>query len=111
MLNHDDRLARVNQSIQQAEQLLEVGQVQARRRLVEDVDAALVTHMRRKLEALTLAARERCEWLAESEVAQPHTGHALQNRVRGGNTAEETHRIIDRQVEDLGDIEPFDSTG
>src|SRR5690349_7989943 len=42
VLDDDDRLARLDQPVEQAEQLLDVGEVQAHRRLVEDVDAALV---------------------------------------------------------------------
>ena len=41
MLDDDDRLAGVDDPVEQTEQLLDIGQVQAGGRLVEDVDAAL----------------------------------------------------------------------
>ena len=84
MLDHDHRLPRVNQPIQQREQLFEVGQVQAARWLVEHVDAALFPDVRRELEPLPFATRQRRERLAKSQVAEPHVGHALEDRMRGG---------------------------
>ena len=56
VLDDDDRLAGVDEPVEQAEQLLDVGQVEAGGRLVEDVDAALVGHVRGQLEPLPLAA-------------------------------------------------------
>src|SRR6185295_13258557 len=44
VLDDDHRLAGVDEPVEQAEQLLDVGEVQAGGRLVEDVDAALVAH-------------------------------------------------------------------
>src|SRR5258708_1647081 len=40
VLNHDDRFARVDEPVEQAEQLLDVGEVKAGGWLVEEVDAA-----------------------------------------------------------------------
>src|SRR5215217_2521450 len=42
VLDDDDRLAGVDEPVEQAEQLLDVGEVEAGGRLVEDVDAALL---------------------------------------------------------------------
>ena len=42
VLDDDDRLAGVDEPVEQAEQLLDVGEVQAGGRLVEDVDVALL---------------------------------------------------------------------
>ena len=44
VLDDDDRLAGVDEPVEQAEQVLDVGEVQAGGRLVEDVDAALLGH-------------------------------------------------------------------
>jgi len=41
VLDDDDRLAGVDEPVEQAEQLLDVGEVQAGSRLIEDVDAPL----------------------------------------------------------------------
>ncbi len=56
----------VDEPVEQAEQLLDVGEVQAGGRLVEDVDTALLGHVRGQLEPLALAAGQRGERLAES---------------------------------------------
>ncbi len=83
VLDHDHRLAGVDQAVEQAEQVLDVGQVQAGRRLVEDVDAALLGHVGRQLQPLALAAGQRGERLAEAEVAEPDVDQPVQDGVRG----------------------------
>src|SRR5215217_7047457 len=50
VLDDDDRLAGVDDPVEQAEQLLDVGEVQARGRLVEDVDVAPLRHLGGELE-------------------------------------------------------------
>jgi len=45
VLDDDDRFAGVDESVEQAEQLLHVGEVEAAGRLVEDVDVALLGHL------------------------------------------------------------------
>ena len=83
VLDDDDRLAGVDEPVEQAEQLLDVGEVQAGGRLVEDVDVALLGHVGGQLEPLALAARQRGQRLAEAEVAEPDVGEPLEDRVRG----------------------------
>ena len=73
----------VDEPVEQAEQVLDVGEVQARGRLVEHVDAALLAHVGRELEPLPLAAGQRGQRLAEPEVAEPDVGEPGQDRVRG----------------------------
>ena len=46
----------VDELVEQAQQLLDVGQVEAGGRLVQDVDVALLAHLGRQLEPLALAA-------------------------------------------------------
>jgi len=67
----EDRLAGVDESVEQAEQLLDVGEVEARRRLVEGVDVALLGQLGGQLESLPLATGKARERLAEAEVAEP----------------------------------------
>jgi len=55
----DDRLAGVDEPVQQAEQMLDVGEVQAGGWLVEDLDAGLLGHVGGQLEPLPLAAGQR----------------------------------------------------
>ena len=54
VLDDDDRPPASTRPVEQSEQLLDVGQVQARGRLVEDEDPALLAQMRGELEALAL---------------------------------------------------------
>src|SRR3712207_6638406 len=75
--DNDDRLAGVNEPVEQAEKLLDVSEVEAGGRLVEDVDAALIGHVGGQLEPLPLAAGERGERLAEAEVAESDVGEPL----------------------------------
>ena len=73
----DDRLAGIDEPVEQAEQLLDVGEVEADGRLVEDVDAGRVGRFRQvggQLEPLPLAAGERREQLAEAKVTEPDVG-------------------------------------
>ena len=51
----DDRLAGVDEPVEQAEQLLDVGEVEAAGRLVEDVDVFILGHLGGQLEPLPLA--------------------------------------------------------
>jgi hypothetical protein len=83
VLDDDDRLAGVHEPVEQAEQLLYVGEVEAGGRLVEDVDAALLGNVGGQLEPLPLAAGQRGERLAEAEVAEPDVGEPVEDGVRG----------------------------
>src|SRR5580693_8418205 len=74
VLDDDDRLARVDEPVEQAEKLLDVGEMEASSRLVEDVGATLLPQVGGELEPLPLAARQRRERLTEAEVAQPDVG-------------------------------------
>jgi hypothetical protein len=56
VLDDDHRLAAVDEAVEQAQQLLDVGEVQARRRLIEDIDIAFLSHARGQFEPLALAA-------------------------------------------------------
>ena len=76
-------LAGVDEPVEQAEQLLDVGQVEAGGRLVEDVDVALLGHLGGQLEPLPLAAGQRGERLAEAEVAEPDVGQPVEDLVGG----------------------------
>src|SRR5919106_3346432 len=68
LLDADDRLAGVDEPVEQAEQLLDVGEVEAGGRLVQHVDAALLGHVGGQLEPLPLAAGQRGQRLAEAQV-------------------------------------------
>src|SRR5215218_6971331 len=108
VLDDDDRLAGVDEPVEEAQQLLDVGEVQAGGRLVEDVDVALASHVRSQLEPLALAARQRGERLADGEVAEPDGREPLKDLVRRRRAclavAEELRRLGDRHREHLADV-------
>src|SRR5271166_3422665 len=81
VLDDDDRLAGVDEPVQQAEQLLDVGEVQPGGRLVEDVDTAFLRHAGGQLQPLLLAAGQRGERLAEADVAEPDVGEPAKDGV------------------------------
>ena len=73
VLDDEDRVAAVDQPVEHLEQLLDVGEVEAGRRLVEDVQRPAGRPPRqlgRQLDPLRLAARQRRRRLAEVDVAE-----------------------------------------
>ena len=110
VLDDDDGDARVDQAVEEAEKVLDVGKVEPGGGLVEDVDAALACHVSGQLQALALAARQRREGLAETQVAEADVVESLENRACGGHgrvaLGEEVEGLVHREVEDLADVEP-----
>ena len=98
VLDHDHRPARVDEPVEHAQQVLDVGQVQPGGRLVEDVDVALLRHLGGQLDALPLSAGQRGERLAEGEVAEPDVGepqeHLVGRRRLRVAVAEEGLRLV-----------------
>lgn len=73
VLDDDDCVPRVRQLVQHLEQLRHVMEMQACRRLVEDVERAARRTAReflRQLDALRLTARKRCRLLADADVTE-----------------------------------------
>src|SRR5437773_10656715 len=106
VLDDEDRVAGVDEATQHAEQALDVGEVKAGRRLVEDVQrpaGRAARELARELDALRFSAGQRGRRLAEPQVAEPDVlQHSEPARV-GGDRREELQRLADRQVEHLGD--------
>ena len=104
----DDRFAGVHEPVEQAEQPLHIGEVEARGRLVQDVDVALFGHVGGQLQPLALAAGERRQGLAEAEVAQPDVGEPVEDGVRRGRAglagAEEHLGLGHRHGQHLADV-------
>ena len=106
VLDHDDGVAQVDQPIEHVEQLGHVVEVQAGRRLVEQVQRAAGVgpgQLGGQLHALGLAAGERRRGLAEREVVEPHVAQRLQHAADLGDVLEQLHRLAARHVEHVGD--------
>jgi hypothetical protein len=106
VLDDDDRVALVDQALQHPEELADVLEVQAGRRLVEHVDGAAgraLLQLGGQLDALGLTTRERRRRLAEPDVAQAHVDERLQVPGDGRHRREELGGLLDRHVEHVGD--------
>ena len=60
MFNDNDRIAAVRQSAQNFDQLMDIGKMQSRRRLIQNVDrlsGSSLAQLRRQLDTLCLTAR------------------------------------------------------
>jgi len=79
----DDRFAAVDEPVEQAEQLLDVGEVQAAGRLVEHEHRALLAEVCGQLGPLPLAAGQRGERLADGEIAEADVDEPLEGCVCG----------------------------
>ena len=92
VLDGDDGVAAVDQAVQDVDQLLDVGEVQAGGRLVEDVErraARFLAELVGELDALRFAAGERVAALAEGEVAEADVVEQAQRPGDLGNGGEE----------------------
>ena len=84
-----------------------IRQVQARRRLVENVDRVLralqLAQLSGDLDALRLAARKRRRRLAERQVAEPEIGEHLDLFAHARLAREERHAFFNRHVQHIVD--------
>ena len=96
----------LDQAVQHLEQLLDVGQVQARGGLVEHVQRAAggdLLQLGGELDALRLAARQRRRGLAEPDVVEADVVQRLQAAAQLRDLREELERLLDRHLEHVGD--------
>ena len=108
VLDHEHRVAAVDEPVQHVEQHAHVLEVQAGRRLVEDVERAAGVALRelgRELDALRLAAGQRRRALAEVDVAESDVVERLQLLADARLVLEERERVLDRQLEHVGDAQ------
>ena len=106
VLDDDHRLARVDDAVQQRQQLLDIGQVQSRRRLVQHVDAGLLPEVGGQLQPLPLAAGQSGERLTQCQVAQTDIVEPFQDLLgcRELLFGEERHRFAHRHRQHVADI-------
>ena len=106
-----NRVARVHERVEGVEERLDVVEVEARRRLVEQVErvaGVLLREVRGQLHALRLPARERVRRLPQREVAQTDVLERPGSLFRDAPlTLEEGDSLVDREVEHLGHVLPL----
>jgi hypothetical protein len=109
VLDGDDGVAGVDEPRERAQEHLDVDAMQARRRLVEQEQRRLRlrAEVRRQLEALRLAARQRRRRLAQLQVAEADVDERLQPRHQLARRfvvgREARHRLVDGEIEAVAD--------
>ena len=107
VLHDEHRIAPVDESLQQSDQAPHVVEVEARRWLVQQIEAASRRPLRefgRQLDALGLAARQRGRGLAEPDVPQSHLVQRRENAVDGRDVGEELARVLHAHGQDVRDV-------
>ena len=109
VLDHDHRVAGVDQPSQRADQHRDVGRVQACRRLVEQVQPVLASaglgQRLGELQPLGLAARERRRGLRQREVAEAEVQQRLERGRDAPVISEDPRHLGGGQVERVRDRE------
>src|SRR5262245_66092645 len=100
MLDHDDGLAGVDEPVEQGKQLLDVGEMQTRRRFVEDVDVTLVAHVGGELEPLPFTTGQCGQWLPERQVTEAHVGSRSRTLCAAGVAASPSPKNSSASVTD-----------
>ncbi len=106
VLDHDDRVPGVDEASEDAEQLADVLEVQARRRLVQHVEGAARGSPRElggELHPLRLPPRQRRRRLAEAHVGEPDVDQRLEVAGDHRLVLEERQALLAGEVEHLCD--------
>lgn len=106
MFDDDDRIAAVDEHLQDVHQLMDVGRMEARRRFVEDVQGpagAALRQFRRQLDPLGFAAGEGRRRLTQADIAQADLLQGLHLIDDARLVFKELAGIVDGHVEDVGD--------
>jgi hypothetical protein len=106
VLDHDNRVAVVDEALQHAQQLLDVVEVQARGRLVEDVERAAgvaLAEFAREFHALRFAARQRRRALAQLDVGEADVHQRFEFAREHGHGLEQLERVFDGHLKHVGD--------
>src|SRR5690625_2996835 len=107
MFNYDHGVSLIDQNLQHAQKAMNIFEVQARGRLVEDVNRTsrrAFAKFRSELDALSFPAGERWRRLAEPHVAQAHIYQGAQVPRDRGNCLEELGSLFNRHIEYLGNV-------
>ena len=97
VLDHHDRVSQANQLLEDHEQALDVGEMQARRRFVEDVQHATASgpaELGGQLDALGFATRKSRARLPQRKVAKPDVMQRLEWPPRPGYRIKQLEAFI-----------------
>src|SRR5918912_1222373 len=107
VLDHDHRIAAVDQAVKHLQQACRVREVQAGGRLVQDIQRAArgaPAQLCGQLDALCLTAGQRGGRLSQVDVAQAYVMKRLQPVGDCGHVLEEGQRLFDRHLQHFGDV-------
>lgn len=122
VLNDNDRVAVIDEAVEQSDQLGDVGHVQADGRFFDGVEVAdtvlaggglqargfgtadAAGELGHQLDALGFAAGETGAGLAKGEVVQAGVAHQFERAVDGGVAGKKVGRLFDGHVHDLTDV-------
>ena len=102
MFDNHHRVAALCQPLQNIDQLVHIGKMQARGGLVQNVDGLSGTapgQLRGQLDSLGLAAGQRGGRLAQTDVGQAHIVEGFDLSADGGQILEEGQRLLHRHVQ------------
>src|SRR5699024_11547547 len=111
VLDHQHRVALVDQPLEHPEQLADVLEVQPGGRLVQHVDGptgGALLQLGSELDALCLTAGQRRGRLTETHVPQAYLHQGPQVTGDGRDGREEVGGLLDRHVQYLGDGAPLE---
>src|SRR5262249_37987654 len=111
VLDHQQRRSGFEQFTKRSKQLGDVVKVQARGRLIEDVESAAIVctrQVRAKLEALRFAARECGSGLAQPQIPEADFAEYLQLRNDFRNVSEESESFANGHLKHIVDILPVE---
>ena len=106
MLDHDHRIALVNEPVEDSQQLADVLEVEAGGRLVEDVDGVTggsLGQLAGQLDPLGLAARQGGRRLSQPHVAQTHVDQRLHVTRDGRLILEELQGLVTWHIQYVSD--------
>ena len=107
VLNGDDRVAHVDQAMEDADQFFDVEEVQPGGRLVQDVErraAGFLAEFVGEFDPLGFAAGERVACLAEIDIPHADVVEHFQRPGDFGKGVEERHRLFDGHAKHVEDI-------
>src|SRR5918996_1510344 len=111
VLDHHHGVPRVHQALQDRQQLADVVEVEARGRLVEDVEGPAggpPRQLRGQLHPLRLATRQRRRGLAHLDVPEPHVREGLEVAGDHRDVPEELQGLVHAHGQDVGDAAVLD---
>ena len=109
VFDHDDRVPLLDETVEDLEQLVDVVEMQAGRRLVEDVERLARVgpgQLGGEFHPLRFAPRERRGGLPQREIIEADRAQRRQKAADAGNVLEQLVRLADRHFEHVGDRMP-----